>query len=105
MIGHAERRVGSLSTRIDYSVLQRLENNIGKRVQIIVDQNYGFGGVITTISQNPPGLWLSNAESIVLRTTLANPLPQVVRREEVSKIFVNMRSAEHIVILFQGEQS
>ena len=96
-------RVITLSTRINPSVLQRLEKNIGKRVQIIVDRNYGFEGVIVTISQNPPGLWLSNAESIVLRTTLANPLPQVVRREDVSELFVNLNSIERIVILTQGE--
>jgi len=88
-----------MSAEISPTVLQILEKNVGKKVRVIVDRNFGFEGVIATISPNPPGLWLSEAEAIVLRSTLANPLPQVVSREDMSEIFVNLNSAERIVIL------
>ena len=68
------------------SVLQILENYTGKTVRVILDRNFGFEGIIATVSSNPPGMWLSNAEAIVLRTTLANPLPQVATREDRSEI-------------------
>lgn len=88
-----------MPTEINPTVLQILEKNVGKKIRVIVDRNFGFEGLIATISSHPPGLWLTDAEAVVLRSTLANPLPQVVSREDMSEIFVNLNSAERIVIL------
>lgn len=88
-----------MSGEVSPSVLQILERNTGKKVRVILDRNFGFEGVITTVSQNPPGLWLSNADAIVMRTTLANPMPQVVSREDRSEIFVNLTSVQRIEII------
>jgi hypothetical protein len=84
---------------VSSSVLQMLENHAGKKVRVIIDRNFGFEGIITTVSSNPPGLWLSNADAIVIRTTLANPVPQVVSRENRSEIMVNLSSVQRIEIL------
>jgi hypothetical protein len=88
-----------MSEEISLSVLQILERNTGKKVRVVLDRNFGFEGEIATVSSEPPGLWISNAEAIVMRTTLANPLPQVVSREDRSEIFVNLGSVQRIEIL------
>ena len=88
-----------MSEEVGFSVLQILERNKGKNVRVVLDRNFGFEGEIATVSSNPPGLWISNADAIVMRTTLANPLPQVVSREDRSEIFVNLSSVQRIEIL------
>jgi len=85
--------------KVGLSVLQILERNAGKTVRVVLDRNFGFEGEIATVSSDPPGLWISNAEAVVMRTTLANPLPQVVSRESRSEIFVNLSSVQRIEIL------
>jgi hypothetical protein len=87
-----------MSSGVSPSVLQLLEKNAGKKVRVIIDRNFGFEGDIATVSSEPPGLWLSNADAIVMRTTLANPLPQIVSREDRSEIFVNLSSVQRIEI-------
>jgi len=88
-----------MSEKVSPSVLQILEKNTGKKVRVIIDRNFGFEGEIATASSNPPGLWLSNADAIVMRTTLANPMPQVINREDRSEIFVNLASVQRIEII------
>ena len=88
-----------MSEEVSPSVLQILERNTGKRVRVVIDRNFGFEGLIATVSSDPPGLWLSNADAIVMRTTLANPLPQVISREDRSEIFVNLSSVQRIEII------
>ena len=88
-----------MSAEVSPSVLQLLENNSGKKARVILDRNFGFEGDIATVSSNPPGLWLSNADAIVMRKTLANPIPQIVNREDRSEIFVNLNSVQRIEIL------
>lgn len=89
----------TMSEEVSSSVLQILEKNIGKKVRVVINSNFGFEGVVATVSSNPPGLWLSNADAIILRTTLANPLPQIAGREDRSEIFVNLNSVQRIEIV------
>lgn len=88
-----------MSEEVGFSVLHILERNKGKTVRVVLDRNFGYEGEITIVSSDPPGLWLSNADAVVMRTTLANPLPQVVSREDRSEIFVNLSSVQRIEIL------
>ena len=88
-----------MSEEVSPTVLQILERNVGKKIRVILDRNFGFEGDLETISQEPPGLWLSNAEAVIMRTTLANPLPQVVGREDRSELFINLSSVQRIEIL------
>ena len=88
-----------MSEEVSPSVLQILENNIGKMIRVILNNNFGFEGVVATVSPDPPGLWLSSAEAVVIRTTLANPIPQVVSREDRSEIFVNLNFVQRIEII------
>lgn len=88
-----------MSSEVSPTVLQILERNIGKKVRIVLERNFGFEGDIATISQDPPGIWLSNAEVVTMRTTLANPIPQVATREDRSELFINLSSVQRIEIL------
>jgi hypothetical protein len=88
-----------MTSEVRPTALQILERHTGKKVRVILDRSFGFEGVIATISQNPVGIWLSDAEAVVVRTTLANPLPQVVSREDRSEIFINLNSVDRIEVL------
>jgi len=81
------------------SVFHMLEKNIGKNVRVVLDPSYGFEGVLVAVTREPPGIWLSDAEAVVLRSTIANPIPQVASREEISEIFVNLNSVQRIEVL------
>ena len=76
-----------------------LERNVGKRILVVLDPTYGFEGVLTAITHSPPGIWLSEAEAVVLRATIAQPIPQVTSREEKSEIFLHLNSVHRIEVL------
>jgi len=76
-----------------------LERNIGKRVLVILEQTFGFEGELIAVTHQPAGIWLSNAEAVVLRATIAQPIPQVTSREEKSEIFLHLNSVQRIEVL------
>ena len=88
-----------MTSEVSPTALQMLGRHTGKKVRVVLDRNFGFEGVVATISQNPAGIWLSDAEAVIIRTTLANPLPQVVSREDRSEIFINLNSVARIEVL------
>ena len=69
-----------------------LEKLVGKRVLVVVERDFGYEGELVTISHHPPGLWLSEAEAIVLRSTVVNPIPQVVSKEKKEELFIHLNS-------------
>jgi len=81
------------------SIFHMLEKNVGKEIRVILDPAYGFEGTLTAITLEPPGIWLSDAEAVILRATIAQPIPQVAAREERSEIFVNLNSVQRIEVL------
>jgi hypothetical protein len=81
------------------SIFHMLERNVGKRILVILDPTYGFEGVLAAITHQPPGIWLSDAEAVVLRATIAQPIPQVTAREEKSEIFLHLNSVQRIEVL------
>lgn len=81
------------------SIVTMLERNINKKVRIIIDPAYGFEGVLSAVTQNPSGIWISEVEAIVLRATIAQPIPQVASREERGDIFLHLNSVQRIEIL------
>jgi len=83
------------------TVFHMLEKNLGKRVRVILDAYYGFEGVLTAVNHDPPGVWLSDAEAVILRATIANPIPQVASREERSEIFINLSSVQRMEVLHE----
>lgn len=81
------------------TIFHMLEKNLGKSMRVILDSSYGFEGRLTAVTREPPGIWLSNAEAIILRATIAQPIPQVASREERSEIFVHLNSVQRIEVL------
>jgi predicted aconitase with swiveling domain len=76
-----------------------LEKNLGKNLRVILDTSYGFEGNLTAVTRNPAGIWLSEAEAIILRATIAQPIPIVTGREERSEIFIHLNSVQRIEVL------
>lgn len=83
------------------SVFHYLEKNIGRKVVIILDRDFGYEGKIEAISHTPPGIWLADADAIVLRTTVANPIPRIISREKKSELFIHLNSVQRIEFLPQ----
>jgi hypothetical protein len=81
------------------TIFHMLEKNVGNQVRVILDPAYGFEGTLVAITREPAGIWLSDAEAIVLRATIAQPIPQVASREERSEIFVHLNSVQRIEVL------
>jgi len=81
------------------SVFHHLEKNIGRKVVIILDRDFGYEGKIEAISHTPPGIWLADADAIVLRTTVANPIPRIISREKKSELFIHLNSVQRIEFL------
>jgi small nuclear ribonucleoprotein (snRNP)-like protein len=85
------------------SVFHMLEKLIGRRLLVIIDKDFGYEGVMTAVSQHPPGLWMAEAEAVILRSSLANPLPQVASREKRSELFINLNSVLRIEVLHRQQ--
>jgi len=83
------------------TIFHMLERHIGDKILVILDQSYGLEGILSAITTEPGGIWLSDAEAAVLRSTIARPIPQVVSREERSEIFVNLKSVQRIEVLHE----
>jgi len=81
------------------TVFQILERNTGHRLLVILERDYGFEGTLAALTQEPPGIWLSNAEAVILRATIAQPIPQVATREKRSEVFINLNSVQRIEVL------
>jgi len=76
-----------------------LEKNLSKKIRVILDPSYGFEGTLMAVTREPAGIWLSEAEAIVMRATIAQPIPQVTGREERSEIFIHLNSVQRIEVL------
>jgi hypothetical protein len=76
-----------------------LERNLDKKIRVILDPSYGFEGTLVAVTREPAGIWLSDAEAIIMRATIAQPIPQIASREERSEIFVHLDSVQRIEVL------
>jgi len=81
------------------TIFHMLEKNVGKKIRAILDPSYGFEGTLVAVTREPAGIWLSDAEAIILRATIAQPIPKVTNREERSEIFVHLNSVHRIEVL------
>jgi len=86
------------------SIFHMLERNVKRKVLVILDPTYGFEGMLVSVTREPPGIWLSDAEAVTLRSTIAQPIPQVAGREKRSEIFVNLNSVQRIEVLYSKTQ-
>jgi len=85
------------------TVLQMLERNVGRKIMVILDPSYGFEGTLTAVTHEPPGIWLSNADAVIMRATIAQPLPHVVGKEDRSEVFIHLNSVQRVEILHKSQ--
>lgn len=78
------------------TIFHMLEKLVGKRVLVVVERDFGYEGELIAIAHHPPGIWLSEAEAIVLRSTVVNPIPQVVSKEKKHELFLHLNSVLRI---------
>jgi len=88
---------------IPVSVFHMLEKNVGRKVLVVLDPSYGFEGTLVAITHDPAGIWLSNADAVIMRATIAQPIPQIVSKENRSEIFVNLRNIQRIEVLHKSK--
>ena len=81
------------------TIFHMLEKNLNNKIRVILDPSYGFEGTLVAVTYEPAGIWLSDAEAIILRATIAQPIPQVAGREERSEIFIHLNSVQRIEVL------
>jgi len=81
------------------TIFQLIEQKINRKVRVVLNRDFGYEGVLTAVSDDPPGIWLSDADAITFRSTLAQPLPQIVNREDRSELFINLNSVLRIEVL------
>jgi len=93
----------SESAGLPPTVFHMLEKNVGRRVLVIVEPQYGYEGVLAAVTHDPPGIWLSTADAVILRATIAQPFPQVVGKENRSEIFVNVRNIQRLEVLHKSK--
>jgi len=86
------------------SIFHMLERNVGKKVRVIMDIAYGFEGTLEAVTHEPAGIWISEVDAIVLRSTLAQPIPQVANREETGDLYLNLKAVQRIEVLQQTKQ-
>ncbi len=90
-------------TGLPPTIFHMLERNIGRRMVAILDTSYGFEGTLVAVTRQPPGIWLSDADVVTLRSTIAQPVPRVVSKEKRSEIFINLNSVQRIEVLHKSE--
>ena len=78
------------------TLFHMLEKLAGKRVLVVVERDFGYEGELAAISHHPPSIWLSEAEAIVLRSTIVNPIPQIVSKEKKQELFIHLNSVLRI---------
>ncbi|MGD8565102.1 MAG: hypothetical protein PVF96_01985 [Candidatus Bathyarchaeota archaeon] len=81
------------------TIFHMLERNLGKNVRVILDSDYGFEGKLMAVTREPSGVWLSEADAVIMRATIAQPIPQVTSREDRSEIFVHLNSVQRLEVL------
>jgi len=68
----------------------------------VLDTDYGFEGTLVAVTREPPGIWLSDAEVVTLRSTIAQPIPQIVSKQQKSEVFINLGSVQRIEVLHKS---
>jgi hypothetical protein len=91
------------SSGLPTTVFHMLEKNVGRKVLAVLDPSYGFEGILIAVTHDPPGIWLSSADAVIMRATIAQPIPQVVAKENRSEIFINLKNVQRIEVLHKGK--
>src|SRR2546425_10589181 len=79
------------------TVFHMLERLVGKRVLAVINRDFGYEGRLAVVSHEPPGIWLTEAGAVILRSTVVSPNPQVGSRESKGETFLHLVSFPRLV--------
>ena len=85
-----------------YHMLDRL---LGKRVLAVINRDFGYEGRLAVVSHEPPGIWLTESDAVILRSTVVSPIPQVVNREPKGDTFLHLDSVQRLETLPEGKSN
>lgn len=78
------------------TVYHMLERLVGKKVLAVLNRDFGYEGRLAVVSHQPPGIWLTESEAVILRSTIVSPIPQVVNREAKGETFLHLDAVQRI---------
>ncbi len=78
------------------TVFHMLERLVGKRVLAVINRDFGYEGHLAVVSHQPPGIWLTEVEAVILRSTVVSPIPQIVNREPKGETFLHLDAIQRL---------
>src|SRR3989441_8966929 len=87
------------------TVFHMLERLVGKRVLAVINRDFGYEGRLAVVSHQPPGIWLTEAEAVILRSTVVSPIPQVVSRESKGETFLHLDAVQRLETIPEAESN
>ena len=87
------------------TVFHMLERLVGKRVLAVINRDFGYEGRVAVVSHDPPGIWLTESEAVILRSTVVSPIPQIVNREPKGETFLHLDAIQRLETSSEGKAS
>jgi hypothetical protein len=87
------------------TVFHMLERLVGKRVLAVINRDFGYEGRVAVVSHDPPGIWLTESEAVILRSTVVSPIPQIVNREPKGETFLHLDAIQRLEAFSEGKAS
>ncbi len=81
---------------VNPTVFHMLERLVGKRVLAVINRDFGYEGHLAVVSHEPPGIWLTESEAVILRSTVVSPIPQIVNREPKGETFLHLDAIQRL---------
>ncbi|HEV2119125.1 MAG TPA: hypothetical protein VGS11_03315 [Candidatus Bathyarchaeia archaeon] len=85
------------------TVFHMLERLVGKKVLAVINRDFGYEGKVAVVSHQPPGIWLSESDAVILRSTVVSPIPQIVNREPKGEIFLHLDAIQRLETISEGK--
>jgi hypothetical protein len=85
------------------TVFHMLERLVGKRVLAVINRDFGYEGRLAVISHEPPGIWLTESDAVILRSTVISPIPQIVNRESKGETFLHLDAVQRLETISEGK--
>jgi hypothetical protein len=80
-----------------------LEGLVGKKVLAVINRDFGYEGRLAVVSHDPPGIWLTESDAVILRSTVVSPIPQVVNREPKGDTFLHLDAVQRLETIAEGK--
>ena len=82
-----------------------LEKLVGKKVLAVINRDFGYEGRLSVVSHDPPGIWLTESDAVILRSTVVSPIPQVVNREPKGDTFLHLDAVQRLETIVEGKSN